>query len=87
MHEFGRVIRDGGHVLIHHSNYGNAAIDAEKSENHCDNPRFRTNITAEDIAFIAKKHGFAVITQNVIDWGNAPKLDCISLLRSKGASK
>ena len=86
MHEFGRIIRDGGHVLIHHSNYGNTAVDAEKSENYCDNPHYRTNVAAEDIAFIAKKHDFAVIAQNVIDWGNAPKLDCISLLR-KGGNK
>lgn len=77
--EFYRISRTGAYVFIHHSNLANVDSETDKSENWADNPHGRTNITAHDIARLAKMHGFRVVEQNVIDWG-ITNLDCITLL-------
>ena len=84
--DFYRVLKKGGHVLIHHSNYGNIASSKKRSNNFRDNPGWRTLVTKEDICFIAQKHGFQVYNQTVIDW-TLTDLDCITLLKKEGRSK
>lgn len=83
LHEFSRILLDGAYALIHHSNYGNVQPDLDKSENWNDNPSGRSNVSADDIVFMAQKHGLTVVEQNIFNWGGVPKLDCISLLRKK----
>ena len=78
--EFYRISSNNSYVLIHHSNYANVPLDGEKSEDWGSNPHMRTNIGKEDIRFLAEKHGFSVVEQQVIDWG-IKDLDCISLLK------
>jgi SAM-dependent methyltransferase len=78
--EFHRILREGAYVLLHHSNYGAVDDGKPKSEVYSENPHGRTPVTACDIVFMARKHGFAVCEQAIIDW-SIPKLDCISLLK------
>jgi SAM-dependent methyltransferase len=81
--EFYRICQNGGHVLIHHSNFGSpdVCIGQEKSEQWSKYPHWRSNISAEDMSYISKKNGFQVAKQKIIDWGREPKLDCITILR------
>ncbi len=78
--EFYRIIRKGGYILIHHSNYGNISSLESKNENWQENPHWRALISKEDVRFIAEKYGFTVIEQKVIDW-DLQGLDCITLMK------
>jgi ubiquinone/menaquinone biosynthesis C-methylase UbiE len=78
--EFYRVSKKGSYVFIHHSNYGNVSPDNEKSENWSDNPSARANVTYQDVKFIAEKHGFIVVEQNITPWASTDNMDCITLL-------
>jgi len=80
LEEFARILQKGGHALIHHSNYGNVNPEAEKSDNWFDNPHGRTNVTKEDFARIAARHGFNVVEQTLMDWADEAHLDCLTLL-------
>ena len=79
--EFYRVLKDGGFVLLHHSNLGSPDVDIgfTKSENWIENPHGRTPISYDDISFISERYGFKVIGQKIIDCV-IPKLDCITVL-------
>ncbi|MGQ8873434.1 class I SAM-dependent methyltransferase [Paenibacillus sp. TSA_86.1] len=79
--EFYRISQNNSYVMIHHSNYANTSTgDEVKSEDWLNNPHGRSNISKEDFRFIAEKHGFSVVEQQLIDW-EIRELDCISLLK------
>ena len=76
--EFYRILSSGAYAVIHHSNY--SEVGDNTSENWYDHQHGRASVSHNDIAFIARNHGFDVVEQRVIDWGT-PSLDCISVLR------
>lgn len=80
--EFHRILRTGGHVLIHHSNLGALASTVRVFDQWNLNSGGRSNITRQDLAFIAQKHGFEIVSQSLMDW-NHPQMDCISVLRKR----
>lgn len=78
--EFSRVIKVGGFVFMHHSNYSSSpGSDFRK------NPHWRNFMSAGIMRHIAIRNKFEVIEQKVIDWGKGPrmesKIDCLSLLK------
>jgi hypothetical protein len=75
--EFARVVRPGGHVFCHHSNYsGNPTGDFRAVL------AWRNFMTKELFAHYAAKEGFEVVSQRVIDWlGDHSDIDCFSLLK------
>ena len=79
--EFYRVLKEGGFAFIHHSNLGSQDVDIgfTKSENWTENPHGRTPVSHEDVNFLARRYGFEVVEQRIIDWG-VPNLDCITLI-------
>jgi ubiquinone/menaquinone biosynthesis C-methylase UbiE len=78
--EFERLLKPGGYLFVHHSNFGAADVytNQPKSENWDQNPHGRTSISADDIKFIAGHYGFKIIEQKIINWV-IEKLDCISI--------
>lgn len=80
--EFYRILKPNGYAIIHHSNLADSEYVQSKSDIWCDNIGCRSNVSAEDYAYIAEKHGFKVIEQNVIDW-SAKDLDCITVLKKE----
>lgn len=82
LHEFSRVLRQNGHVLIHHSNLGALTDKIKVFEPWNLNVGGRSNISKSDVSFIARKHGFEVVSQVVIDW-EINDMDCISVLVKK----
>lgn len=81
--EFFRIVKPGGYVFIHHSNLLNEDSIKEKSELWFENIHCRSNIGKEDVQFLAIKHGFEVKCQEIIGWGEARDLDCITILTKK----
>jgi SAM-dependent methyltransferase len=79
--EFYRMLRKNGYTLLHHSNYGAVDDGRPKSEIFSRNNGWRALVTAEDVAFMARKHGFTVCEQIFIDGEDVLKRDCISLLK------
>ena len=75
------MIQNGGFAFIHHSNLGSPEVHTEKDKDEYwqANPGDRALVSKEDVAYIAKKQGFSVVEQKVIDWG-IKKLDCITIL-------
>ena len=82
--EFSRILAAGGAALIHHANYGGIRTGEAKSNNLEDNPGWRTPVTVGDVRFMAEKHGFRVLEQNVFAWSGIPDLDGLTLLRKNG---
>ncbi|HDO1320394.1 TPA: class I SAM-dependent methyltransferase [Aeromonas veronii] len=80
--EFSRVLQRRGYVLMHHSNLAALTSKISVFDFWSLNINGRSNISKDDVAFIAKHHGFDVISQNIIDWGVA-HIDCITVLRKK----
>ncbi|MCS3769177.1 ubiquinone/menaquinone biosynthesis C-methylase UbiE [Aeromonas hydrophila] len=78
--EFSRVLQSNGHVFIHHSNLATLSDQMRVLDLWSLNIGGRSNISKDDISFIAKHHGFEVIGQTVINWG-VENMDCISVLR------
>ena len=77
--EFARVLRPGGKALVHHSNrIGDPGRDFRK------NPHWRNSMSAELFCDLATREGLAVLEQQVIDWFEVPKLDCVSVLQRRG---
>jgi SAM-dependent methyltransferase len=68
-----RVLRAGGAVFFHHSNFG--VFNGKK-----ENPHFRsTNVTGKIIKIFGEKTGLKCVCQEIIDWGGISMSDCISL--------
>ncbi|MFY2564019.1 class I SAM-dependent methyltransferase [Corallococcus terminator] len=76
LREFFRILEPGAHAFIHHSNY-----TANPCGRWMDNPKIRNFMSKDLFAHYAHKEGLTVASQQVIDWGGAPELDCLSLLR------
>lgn len=74
-----RVLRPGGHAFLHHSNYGVGSASSWSK-----NPHARNLMTAEFFAFFTERAGLEVVTQDKIQWGGIPELDCITVLRRRG---
>lgn len=70
-----RVIKKGGRVLIHHSNYSK-----DYKADFSNAPNSRAFMSKECFAYLAYKEGFKVLYQKEIDWGGVTKLDAITLL-------
>jgi len=80
--EFGRVLKEGGYCMIHHSNLENSDIDSRYlSENFNENIHWRGKMTIDDISRIAKNHKLKVVEQIIINWGGIKKLDGITILK------
>ncbi len=79
--EFYRLLQNGGFVFVHHSNLSSSEVHIEKDKDEYwwANPGGRALVSKEDVAYIAEKHGFRVVEQQVIDW-IIHDLDCITLL-------
>jgi len=72
-----RVLAPGGNGFFHHSNYTGAPTG-----HFHDNPHVRNFMSAELFAHYAAKAGLNVVSQKVIDWGgDAPRLDCLSVVQ------
>jgi SAM-dependent methyltransferase len=82
INEFYRLLFDGGHVFLHHSNLSSSEVDIGriKSENWHENDGGRSLVCADDIKFMAERCGFEVLEQTCIDWV-IPNLDCITILK------
>ena len=73
--EIYRILQPGGRALLHHSNY-----DKRPGATYSDNPHWRNFMSAALFAHAAMRSGFCVIEQRLVDWGEEPQLDCVSLL-------
>jgi ubiquinone/menaquinone biosynthesis C-methylase UbiE len=74
--EFTRILKPGGHAFIHHSNH-----TANPGASFKDNPHWRNFMSKELFAHWAITSGLEIVSQQVIDWGGEPDLDCLTLLR------
>lgn len=69
-----RILCPGGKALFHHSNYTGNPDNSYK-----DSPGWRNFMSADIFRYLAKRCGFTVLAQHVIDW-SVPRLDCLTLL-------
>lgn len=83
--EFSRVTLNGGYIFIHHSNLANLAGTMQIYELWSLNPECRSDVSKEDVAYLARRHNLEVIKQHVFDWGVAD-IDCITILRKPCSS-
>jgi SAM-dependent methyltransferase len=72
-----RVLAPGAHAFFHHSNYTGG--DDWRAA-----PAARAFMSRELFAHYARKEGFDLVSQRVIDWDSKPNLDCLSLIRKHG---
>ena len=77
--EIARVLRPGGRALLHHSNN-----DKFPGARYSDNPHWRNFMSAPLFRHVAMRNGFAIVEQQVIDWGRESRLDCVTLLEKPG---
>ncbi|MFB2904314.1 class I SAM-dependent methyltransferase [Aeromonas jandaei] len=80
--EFSRVLQPSGYVLMHHSNLAALTSNIRVFDLWSLNLNGRSNISKDDISFIARHHGFNVVSQTVITWGGHD-MDCISILKKE----
>ncbi len=66
---------------FHRSNHG-----ARSDEDNIDrSPHMRSSMSAELFRTYCKEAGLEVIRQNILDWGDEPELDCVTLFRLPAA--
>jgi ubiquinone/menaquinone biosynthesis C-methylase UbiE len=76
--EFARVVRPGGKIFCHHSNYTGDPRGRSSQTHRL--AQFR--VSKELFAHCARKEGLVVERQQPIDWGHdGTFFDCFSLLR------
>ncbi|WP_421193228.1 class I SAM-dependent methyltransferase [Aeromonas enteropelogenes] len=80
--EFSRVLQPHGYVLMHHSNLAALTGHMRIFDVWSLNVNGRSNISKDDISFIARHHGFKVVSQTVITWG-IDKIDCMTVLKKE----
>lgn len=72
-----RILINGGKLLFHHSNADYAPEQGWRK------PHGRNFMSADIFAYLALRHGFAVLSQDIFSWGNGNRcyedLDCLSL--------
>lgn len=69
-----RVLKPGGRVLLHHSNYHDS-YNINFADSFCG----RNYMSKDLFAYLASRSGFKILEQQIIDWLE-PDLDCITLL-------
>lgn len=69
-----RVLAPGGRAFLHHSNLTSSGADWTK------NPKARNFMSAELFKHYCEKEGITVLKQQIIDWGDAKNIDCLSLV-------
>lgn len=74
-----RILKPGGRILFHHSNY----YDAPVENFYFQNPHGRNFCSDKIFAHLAMVAGFEVLSQDLLDWGEEKKLDCLSLCQKK----
>nr|WP_241159391.1 MULTISPECIES: class I SAM-dependent methyltransferase [unclassified Desulfovibrio] len=77
-----RILKPGGKILFHHSNY----YDAPVGNFYFQNPYGRNFCSDRIFAHLATTGGFEVLSQDLIDWGaDNPMqgLDCLSLCQKR----
>ncbi|BBT80996.1 SAM-dependent methyltransferase [Aeromonas sp. YN13HZO-058] len=80
--EFSRVLQPHGYVIMHHSNLAALNDHMRVFDVWSLNVNGRSNMSKDDIPFIARHHGFSVVSQTVITWG-VHNMDCISVLKKE----
>jgi ubiquinone/menaquinone biosynthesis C-methylase UbiE len=83
LREFARVLKPGGKALIHHSNYSANEPPVPFQRN----PHWRNHMSAELFHAMALQANLTVLEQKVIDWHDAPSLDCVSILQRPEAQR
>lgn len=92
LQEIARVLKPAGTALLHHSNFEAAAAQRQSTSVSAtqstqapskwfDNPHWRSNCSAEQLAIRSRELGLEVLSQDLIRWGDVPDLDAITLLR------
>jgi ubiquinone/menaquinone biosynthesis C-methylase UbiE len=71
-----RILRDGGAMLLHHSNYDTGG----NNQHYGLNPHARNHMTYELFQSLAEQARLAVVDSTTLDWGGVPALDRLSLL-------
>lgn len=69
-----RILKPGGRILYHHSNY---YYSPGRYYNH--NPHSRNFMSDKIFAHMAITSGFEILSQDIINWGHSSALDCLSL--------
>lgn len=75
-----RVLRSGGRGVFHHSNY-----PAPIGRHYGQNPHARNHMTQAMFRDLSEKAGLTVVRSQVIDWGSAKDLDCVTLVERQGS--
>ena len=68
-----RVLAPGCSAFFHHSNYSGG-------HDWRTNPSSRNFMTKELFAHYALKEGLEILSQRVINWGDTPNIDCLTLV-------
>jgi ubiquinone/menaquinone biosynthesis C-methylase UbiE len=71
--EANRILVNGGKILFHHSN-----ADYLPWMGWNRPPHYRNFMSADIFAYLALRHGFVVLSQDIFSWG-VEDLDCLSL--------
>ncbi len=74
--DFYRVLKPGGKVLIHHSNF-DAMYDGRYDRSLVYGRSF---MNYKIFSYLALQAGFVVLDQQILRWHHLPDLDCVSLL-------
>ena len=69
-----RVLVPGGRAFFHHSNYSGG-------DDWRTSPSSRNFMTKELFAHYAHKEKLSLVSQRVINWGNTPNIDCLTLVK------
>jgi SAM-dependent methyltransferase len=73
-----RVLKDGGKAFFHHSNTTNSKVVKIQ-----ENPHWRNFMSKEIFEHLALKAGLTVEKQQVINWGGAQNIDCLTLVSAR----
>jgi|GEM_PF-3441171 len=73
--EANRILITGGKILFHHSNAD------YKPELGWDKDGGRNFMSADIFAYLAIRHGFIVLSQDIFPWGSTKVSDCLSLCK------
>lgn len=77
-----RILKPGGKILFHHSNY----YDAPVGNFYFQNPHGRNFCSDRIFAHLATTAGFTVLSQDLVDWGKEKVmkgLDCLTLCQKR----
>lgn len=73
-----RVLKPGGCILFHHSNY-----DKGPGRYYTTNPHWRNYMSANLFKHVAMLTGFTIVSQDILNWGSGKNhyenIDCLSL--------